>query len=594
MRRFFLGSVIVCTALFFTGCVDNDYDLSDIDKTTQIKINDLTLPINLDKITLNDIIDTDGSEIKIVNLDGKEVYAVSQQGSFESDKIEIGGFTASPRQISNVQVKLRTNDYTSPGTRADVPSEVTTKFTLSESEKQTVDIAASDINDAIVSVSELGCEDTSISMSLTTTGLSSSTTLKFNKIVINFLKGLIIKSKPSNIDYDPASGVLTVTNLDCPGHKATISMVTSGVNLEMAGVKIKDKSIDYRSEVNLVEAEMEMVSQLTPGTQVSPEIVFTMDTEIGAFVSNKFTGVLKYSVEGSGLNINPIDLSDLPDFLNDDQTDLKLYNPQLYIGINNPVATYGLEFRSGFEITSVNKDGEHIYSLDNGESVTVDADKGINGPYNFVLSPAMPAKPLTDYAQNLKLVKFTDLSNVLSGNGLPSQIKIDLVDPCLPEQKVENFMLNTEISNFKGNYDFIAPLALERGSKIVYVHSEEGWGDDTLKDLTITNFTLTADATNDLPLNANLKVVPLYKNDFNDESEEAKPIAGVSGETTLEGGKTDQPISISLKGDIKNLDGIKITATVNPASTDAMAPNQTISLKNIKVTVSGNYETNFD
>ena len=395
------------------------------------------------------------------------------------------------------------------------------------------------------------------------------------------------------MSYDPVTGVITVTNLDCPGHKGSISMVTSGINFNQAGLKIVNNAIEYKTDLNIAEAEIEMVSQVTPGMEVTPEVVFTMNTKIGEFVSKSFSGVLKYSVEGNGLSINPIDLSNLPDFLDDNQTDLKLYNPQLYVGVNNPVASYGLEFRTGLEIIADRGAEQTSYKPDNNGTVDVKANKG-SGPYNFVLSPAMPTTPLAQYAQDLDLVKFTGLGNVLSGNGLPSQIKINLVDPSLPEQAVTDFKLNSKLSGFKGSYDFIAPLALERGSKIVYSHTEDGWGSKDLENLTIKEVTLTADATNDIPLNANIKVVPLYKNDYNNESEEAKPITGISGETTLNGGAKDQPLSITLKGDIKNLDGVRITATVDPASTNAMSPDQIISLKNIKVKVSGNYISNFD
>ena len=74
----------------------------------------------------------------------------------------------------------------------------------------------------------------------------------------------------------------------------------------------------------------------------------------------------------------------------------------------------------------------------------------------------------------------------------------------------------------------------------------------------------------------------------------AKPIPGIEGETILRGDASDQTVRIELNGEIKNLDGVKFTAVVNPVSTEPMAPEQTITLKNIKVTVNGYYLTDFE
>ena len=43
-------------ALGLTACVDDNYDLSDIDTTTRVSINDLVVPANIDEVTLGDII----------------------------------------------------------------------------------------------------------------------------------------------------------------------------------------------------------------------------------------------------------------------------------------------------------------------------------------------------------------------------------------------------------------------------------------------------------------------------------------------------------------------------------------------------------
>lgn len=79
----------------FVSCVDNDYDLSDIDTTTRLTVNDLVVPVNIDEVELGDIITyDDDSRIKVVEIGGKRFYALTETGTFSSDKIHINNVTA--------------------------------------------------------------------------------------------------------------------------------------------------------------------------------------------------------------------------------------------------------------------------------------------------------------------------------------------------------------------------------------------------------------------------------------------------------------------------------------------------------------------
>ncbi|MDE7136736.1 MAG: hypothetical protein K2N91_08900, partial [Muribaculaceae bacterium] len=68
------------------SCIDDKYDLSDIDSTVRVKVNDLVIPINIDKIDMGSIIklDEDGI-VQIVNNE----YAVVKDGSINSSEVKI-------------------------------------------------------------------------------------------------------------------------------------------------------------------------------------------------------------------------------------------------------------------------------------------------------------------------------------------------------------------------------------------------------------------------------------------------------------------------------------------------------------------------
>ena len=74
-----IGLSLACIAL--PSCVDDKYDLSDVDTTVRVDVNKLTLPIKLDEIKLESIL-KESDRVKII--DG--AYTVIEGGNFESDR----------------------------------------------------------------------------------------------------------------------------------------------------------------------------------------------------------------------------------------------------------------------------------------------------------------------------------------------------------------------------------------------------------------------------------------------------------------------------------------------------------------------------
>ena len=67
-RHFYLCAMLFVGLAPFAGCIDNDIDLENIDTTAEVKVVDLTVPLNLDEIKLSSVISLDeGSKIKEIN-----------------------------------------------------------------------------------------------------------------------------------------------------------------------------------------------------------------------------------------------------------------------------------------------------------------------------------------------------------------------------------------------------------------------------------------------------------------------------------------------------------------------------------------------
>lgn len=78
----------LAAGMALSGCTDNDYDLSDIDTTVKVQVNDLVVPVNLSEIVLSDVIKIDNNEGDIIReIDGE--YVILKNGDFHSDDIKV-------------------------------------------------------------------------------------------------------------------------------------------------------------------------------------------------------------------------------------------------------------------------------------------------------------------------------------------------------------------------------------------------------------------------------------------------------------------------------------------------------------------------
>lgn len=85
LSRLSLTAVAVAS-MPLTACIDDNYDLSDIDTTAEIKVNNLVVPVNLDEITLSNVFDLDDESV-VKEVDG--IYAVLVDGEFKSEDLKV-------------------------------------------------------------------------------------------------------------------------------------------------------------------------------------------------------------------------------------------------------------------------------------------------------------------------------------------------------------------------------------------------------------------------------------------------------------------------------------------------------------------------
>lgn len=580
--------ITLLSALLFVGCVNNDYDLSDIDSTARFNFNDLVIPINVDGVTLKKVMDlNESSKIKVV--DGE--YAVVEDGSFKSNKIEVASFQTKAPLVSPI---LATLDLTSlMMAKGESDGENLVGYYNFSDESTTFTIEAHDVDTPVRTIKSAKV-DATIDLIVNVTGLNDClNVIRFEGIKIHIMKGLAfsrISTPLGDLDprmYNPETGILDLSFIPL-ATTGTLGMrlYLSDIDADLCGMKYSNPDLEITTTCKVTEGRIAIYgSDIKPGISVLPEkIGFRADIAVSPVSVLAFTGKMQYDL--TGLDINPVILSDIPDFLNQPSTDIKLDNPQIYLQFNNPLIQQGYDLyaTTGFRLTANRTNAApKEFLLDDEQELLADEAKNV-----YVLSPEDPAGKYYQGYENPEHIGFKSLSNVLSGDGLPESISIDALNPQLPTQDVTDFRLGNVFNPVEGTYHLFAPLKLKEGASIIYTDSIDGWNDEDLDALTIESLSLSMLATTDVTLNMNLKIYPIILQ--NGRQQIDRSIVGTAHISSLAQG---EQVNVVMSGEIKHLDGIYIEANLDAAQdggNTVLKPDMKIDFANLKVKASGYYE----
>lgn len=613
MKKNFL-TVLGASALMVSlwGCVDDDYDLSDIDKTVRVSVNDLVVPINMDAITLSTIFDLeDDSRIK----DLGDMYALVDTGSFHSEAINIPDIDIAAPSVPATTVKLTLPEFSLPSLPGGITvsqqlidrygslSALLTNYGLKVNDRISVSVtdllsqfnySYTGFSGHIVKVDRVGT-DLTIGVSLSLEGLPASACKSIN------IKGLKLKF-PAGLEtddkaYDPATGILTIGDVKL-GAVNSYSLNVKAINENGSTIKFDygKRSISFSDRVGVAAGTVEIVYDIdglnvsAPNLGLPSYVTMKSDPSLSALKVLDFTGQVAYGLGNIG--IDPIELNDLPDVLTGSNTDIRVANPQVYLTFKAPKSVNDAKVfvRSGVNVSAV-RQNEPVarFGIDafyvgpfNDASTGINYPWQADGVYRLCLSPVKPERYYEGFSQAVH-VPYPGLGNVLSGAGLPQSLDIELQNPELPVQQVAKFALGN-LGTVDGKYTMFVPLAIGSGSMVEYSDVVDGWGSEDLDDMTIERAQVMFTLTSTLPLSVELTGEALDTN--------GNPV-GTFDATTIPANAKDREITIGLTGEIRNLDGIRFTARAVADNPDgkALSPNEKIMLSNIKVRVSGYYET---
>lgn len=575
MKHFLYSGAGLLLAAAATSCVDDNYDLSDIDTTVRVQVNDLTVPVNIDPFTMESIFDLDPDDPNETAQVVDGVYAIVREGEFTSDNISVDNIylDSDVSETATTVIETGVSGSLPGGHNLEVPFYTNPIHVSSESNSVPVEIKE---------IQKVGANFT-VNYHLSFEELHGKLSkLSLRNVVIDFPKGLT--GTPNVGTYDPNAGTLTISNINLTSPRLDITMACTELDFKVLGG-------EFNADTH--RAAFSSTLQISSGTlcfnssdhtgNVPSQLTLKADGDLSDIDVTSFTGRMTYNIDG--VDVNSILLDDLPDVLSQKDTRIVLENPQIYLSVDNPVSIYGLAATTGVQITSIFKD-------EDGAVTDITRHWLDGGPFEvsalpvsaYCLAPSDPKSAPAGFPNPL-FVPFTSLRTVLEGAGLPAELNIDLVEPRVFNQTVNRLPLGRDLGNVRGKYRFVAPLAFGAGSQLVYTDTEDGWNDEDVDKIVIETLQVETTVTSDLPIDVNFTAYPI---DVDGHRINNVTIEGA----TVPAGAKDHRLVIRITGEVRHLDGVVFTAiALTPANMESpLNPLQTISCKDIRATVSGYYE----
>lgn len=564
MRKSYLyaGLLPAAAGFLLTGCVDDGYDVGDIDTTSRIEVKNLVLPLNLDQIKIDKVIELEDNE-NISIIDG--AYAIEKTGEISTSTFKINPIHVNVAPINGNVIHI-VNPMPGISSTVDIPA-----VSIPE-QSSSYDLSLRDIDKSLVGLSSIEAVSpikVAVTLSVNAGVRDALSKMKFEGLKIQLPTGLAGYVCEQGT-YNPTDGILTLgSGIEMNNGSLTVALTATGITNSN---KIIDHSLSISGTVGILEGAQ--LSMSTNGNPLPADIDINVAYSIADFDLKSFSGEVNYEMDD--IKINPISLTGLPEFLDSPDTEIYLANPTIDININNPVGGYNMA-------------GTGVLSLTSNFS-GVGNTSAAEGPIAIEADPS--SQKISFNTANMP-----GLSSILvnkNAGGLPKTINV-AVKNLVFAGAVKDFPIGTDIAGAKGDYSFSAPLGFSKGSKIIYERTEDGWYDDDLKGLNIRTINLTAVCSTDLPVGLHLQVYPL------DINGNIIPVDENSNHFTVTANSNSEPVMISVKAKdvtISGLDGIRFIATVSQDNEGKpfekpLGPDQNITLNDLRIKVDGYYEKEF-
>lgn len=285
------------------------------------------------------------------------------------------------------------------------------------------------------------------------------------------------------------------------------------------------------------------------------------------------------------INIDPIKISNLPDFLDGDDVVLDIEDPKIVLTINNEAevdvnfTAELIPFRKG---AFLNDKKVVLGSKKAGEDQIIIPGEATN----YTICIHRQEGDIEGYNQSITVENLNDLIEQI-----PDEIHMQNVEA----KAIQNFYTIAlgETKKVNTNYEITAPLAFGSKLNIPYDDTMTDWDID-LDELDIQKATVTMEAVNTIPLAMNMEFKALDKNgnvldDITAVVKDNKQVAPGTGDVNAPV-TTELTVELtSTTGAISKLDGMKylVNATSGEVTGKVLNENQSLILQNIRIKIPG-------
>lgn len=571
-RRPFIATALLLTSLgVTTSCIDNSYDLNkDIDMTVNVGGEHLAIPVGYtEQITLDKIIELDeGDDLQLVN--GEYHLLKSDKIDETNTSVKMVTVNASSNPINSIKV---INDRTYPQ-----PEDVTVENIESEG---SVNTEAHGIDEAVIEIGSLTANTPAkltLSFEINKTSSISYSDVTIDKMTITFPDFIKFKEGQSGLNGQ----VLTISNKTLSSSTYTIDLyISKYVFGEKYGdgnkvkeengdriIKIENQKITVKTDVTVHQARG------TGSLSITPTAI------LAAMTVSEVNGTIKPDMD---VKPTEVELTNLPDFLQDEEVKLDITNPVFSFKANNPLNE------------EIEMDGIMTGYKNGKVTKTVKIGSG-NGGVPIKLKPSGNKQQTISIVRNEKTVVETGATKVIVPNlndiieTIPDRISVELkpavkTDDYYTVNLGQDYVLNSE-------YNIDIPLSFGSGLKIVYEETIDDFDLD-LEDVDIKKAIISITADNTIPLkmeikNENVSALDVNGNKITD--------INVTVEGTITESKDGKSIATSQlninlvstkEGAISKLDGLffKVTAVPGQATDVQLLSSQWMQLKDMKLKI---------
>lgn len=575
------SALLVAGFLTLTGCTNNDYDLNNVDATMGFGSESLVIPNSSTKdIPLKDVLDLKEGGCVVTDAAGNYLFQLAG-GDVEAAKPNISPIILDVTNVFDGIISLSSTASTgakarrAPGSSLHIASPKVMMFEYHGNDK------------AVKSLNEAEIDETTtnnISIKLDFSNISAAVS-NIESATLTLPAYLSISQVNGNGNGVPTlnGSKVTITDIST-AHPLELSLTTQKLDFtnqnDHGSLIIKNGAIDLTGDFSIA-----LQCNVTGAMPDNPTIKAKIGVADRTIKMRSATGIFDPTINLSSLG--EVDVTGLPDFLDDDDVVADLDNPQILLTVNN-----NMDVAATVSATVIStKEGRELARVTLPEMSVAK-----NGLSKICICRQKTSELTLQYGE-ANVYAVSNLSTLI--NRIPDHIKIvDVNAHAKPEVATIVFGKEYQV---KPSYEVNAPLAFGENANIVYEDSFTGWNDD-IDELDLAEGTyieVTANVENKVPAYLTVKAYPVdaQGNKIEDKLliEIPDEVAASTDGTTAVTTPITMKITPKVKNSLKQLDGLvfRLEGSAKSANGNKVTgislnkEKHTLKLNDIKVKIVG-------